>query len=84
MIVSKGKIIDELPLPVFGLMSDKPYKEVEAKISEMLVKARKLNVSEEIDPFTTLSFMALPVIPELRLTDEGLFDVTKMEFVKEQ
>lgn len=82
VIVSEGKVIDELALPLFGLMSDSPYQDIAAKTEEMLVKARQLNVSEDIDPFITLSFMALPVIPTLRLTDEGLFDATTMHFVE--
>ena len=48
----------------------------------MIQKARELGVNEGIDPFTTLSFMALPVIPSLRITDMGMFNVDKWSFEK--
>ena len=47
----------------------------------MDIAYNKLKVSKDIDPFLTLSFLALPVIPEIKLTDKGLFDVQKFEFI---
>ena len=80
-IASKGQVIDTLELPIAGLMSDKPMEVVNEKLKSMLKFAyEELGVSREIDPFMTLSFLALPVIPELKLTDMGLFDVTRFEF----
>lgn len=81
-ICKNGKILKTLSLPIAGLMSDKPYKEVVKDLGEMLKIAREMGVNKKIDPFITLSFMALPVIPEIRITDKGLFDVTKFDFMK--
>ncbi len=81
-VVSKGKVLGKLDLPIAGLMSDKSAEEVSTTLEGMLETAREhLGVNKDLDPFMTLAFMALPVIPELKLTDEGLFDVTAFEFV---
>lgn len=78
---SKGRILGTLSLPIAGLMSDKPLPEINDKLKEMNKTAYYLlKVNSTLDPFMTLSFLALPVIPELKLTDVGLFDVTKFEF----
>lgn len=71
-IASNGKIIGKLPLPVFGLMSDQPCNVVEETLSDMLVKARAMGICKDTDPFITLSFMALTVIPEIRITEKGI------------
>ena len=83
VIASEGKVIDELPLALSGLMSVNSAEEVREKTGEMVQKARDMGVSEGVDPFITLSFMALTVIPELRLTESGMFDVTAMQFIEE-
>ncbi|QEN08864.1 adenine deaminase [Oceanispirochaeta crateris] len=81
-VVANGELVGLLPLPIGGLMSDKPAEEVSASLKDLLNTAvHTLGVNKEVDPFMTLAFMALPVIPELKLTDEGLFDVLKFEFV---
>lgn len=72
-IVAGGKVVGVLPLPISGLMSDRSSDEVTAKVSDMLREAEKLGVSKDVDPFITLSFMALPVIPEVRLTERGIY-----------
>ncbi|MCF6334773.1 MAG: adenine deaminase, partial [Spirochaetales bacterium] len=78
---SKGKILGTLPLPIAGLMSDQPLPEINKKLKEMNKTAYKvLGVNKNLDPFMTLAFLALPVIPELKLTDAGLFDVTEFRF----
>lgn len=69
-----------LPLPVAGLMTDKGVFKVAKEYNEIEAEAKKLG-SKLTDPFMTLSFMALPVIPELKLTDKGLFDVKKFKFI---
>jgi len=80
---SSGKILGTLPLPIAGLMSDKPLYEINAKLKDMNQTAYDvLKVNQNLDPFMTLAFLALPVIPELKLTDVGLFDVTKFNFTK--
>lgn len=71
-IASKGKIIGKLALPAFGLMSMESCETVENTLQEMLKSARQLGVSEATDPFITLSFMALTVIPEIRITERGI------------
>lgn len=80
-ICSRGQVVNTLPLPVAGLLSDKPFEEINGKLKEMLEIAYDLGVNKEIEPFMTLSFVALPVIPEIRLTDRGLFDVKKNSFI---
>jgi len=81
-VVSQGKIMGTLELPIAGLMSDKTSEYVENTVKKMLEEAFKLGINKNIDPFITLSFLALPVIPEIRITDQGLFDVTKFKFIK--
>lgn len=81
-VVNNGEIKGTLELKVAGLMSDKSSEYVMETLNKMLKEARKLGINEKIDPFITLSFIALPVIPEIRITDQGLFDVTKFEFIK--
>jgi adenine deaminase len=82
-IASEGKILSLLKLPIAGIMSDLSAGEIDAKLKEMFPVAReKLKVNPKLDPFMTLSFLALPVIPELKLTDMGLFDVTSFAFTE--
>lgn len=81
-VVSKGKVVGTLELPVAGLMSNSTAEYVENTLNKMLEEAFKLGINDRIDPFITLSFLALPVIPEIRITDQGLFDVTKFKFIK--
>ena len=82
VITSGGKIVDELPLTLGGLMSVEPVEVGQEKTSKMVEKARAMGISKGVDPFTTLSFMALTVIPEIRLTEAGMFDVNKMCFLE--
>ncbi|MCR5289729.1 MAG: adenine deaminase [Treponema sp.] len=82
VIVADAKILAELPLPVAGLMSNRVAEDVKAAHDALLPAARSLGIPEQVEPFVTLSFLALPVIPELRLTDQGLFDVGNWKFVK--
>ncbi|MBU1002468.1 MAG: adenine deaminase [Proteobacteria bacterium] len=77
-----GEIIARLPLPIAGLMSDRPACEVAAQLGLMLQAAHEqLGVESAIQPFMTLSFLSLPVIPELKLTDTGLFDVRSFRHI---
>lgn len=80
-LVRDGAVVGRLPLPVGGLMSAAPTDEFIPALEHLLAQARAMGVAEGIDPFTTLSFVALPVIPEVRLTDLGMFDVTKFAFI---
>lgn len=81
-VVSGGKVMAKLSLPVGGLMSDLSADEVIRAHDAVEEAARALGTNENIDPIMTLAFLSLPVIPEIRLTARGLFDVTKFEFVK--
>jgi len=80
-IISNGKVLATLELPIAGLMSDKPYDYVESKLKQMINIAWNIGVNRQIDPFIVLSFLALPVIPEIRVTDQGLFDVCQFRFI---
>ena len=81
-IAKNGKIVESFAHEVAGLMSNKEAREVSIKISSIVETAYEtLNIHKSLDPFMTLCFMSLPVIPEYKITDMGLFDVTKFEFV---
>ncbi|MBQ3106498.1 MAG: adenine deaminase [Eggerthellaceae bacterium] len=74
-VVQDGQVIASVVLPVAGLMSDEPLEVVNAKLEAAKQAAFALGVGEGVDPFMTLSFMSLPVIPALRITTRGVFDV---------
>lgn len=81
-MVSSGKVLAEVPLPIGGLMTDKPAHELAESLRRMLALADShYHIWEGADAFMTLSFMALPVIPALKITARGLFDVEKFAFV---
>ena len=72
-LVENGQVFDTLPLPIMGLMSDAGYEKVNEKLARMIPKAHEMGIPEGFDPFITLSFMALPVIPEIRITPRGVY-----------
>jgi len=76
--VDKGEVLGELPLPVAGLMTSEPIETVSERLEALKQTARSMGCAVE-DPFMQLSFLALPVIPELKLTDRGLFDVVQFK-----
>lgn len=76
-LVCNGEIYGTLPLPVMGLMSDAGYEKVNEALAVMIPKAHEMGVKEGFDPFITLSFMALPVIPEIRITPRGIYLVNE-------
>ncbi len=78
--VVDDKVLASLALPIAGLMSDRPFEEVEANLTALISAAHDLGCGLH-DPFMALSFLALPVIPALKLTDRGLVDVTQFKFV---
>lgn len=80
-IVDNGKVVQSLPLPIAGLMSDKSLEELDVELERLTEIADQLGVNKDVDPFMTLAFLALPVIPEIKLTDMGLFDVTRFDFM---
>lgn len=82
VIVSGGEVLGSLSLAIGGLMSDRNLDYVIDKVDELTSVAReKLGVRKDYDPFITLSFMALPVIPDIKLTDMGLFYVPDFDFI---
>lgn len=81
VISSNEKILESLPLEIGGLMTSIDEFELSKKLNKLHIIASSLGVNKNIDPFITMSFLALPVIPEIRVTDKGLFDVNKFEFI---
>lgn len=80
-IVQNGEVFDTLELPIMGLISDKSYTYVNRKLKRMITQSHRMGVPKEMDPFITLSFMALPVVPELRCTPRGVYSVTEGKFL---
>ena len=78
--VCDGKVLATLPLPVAGLMSDQPVETIRQQMDQMITAAGNLGATLA-DPFMTMGFLALPVIPDLKLTDKGLVGVTRFEIV---
>jgi adenine deaminase len=82
VLVRDGAILEEMPLPLGGLMSDQSGEWVDRKLRTLQQKAvDDLGVSEKIEPLMTLCFMSLPVIPRLKITDRGLFDTAAFKFI---
>ena len=80
-IAVDGRVLASLALPIGGLMSELPVCELAEQIDDMKEKARKLGVDDGIDPFMTLAFLSLPVIPEIKLTTYGLVDVRQQKVI---
>lgn len=82
VMVSGGRVLAELPLPIGGLMSDEPAESVANRLRELLKLAHEhYHIWEGADAFMTLSFLALPVIPHFKITARGLFDMGTFSFV---
>lgn len=80
-VVENGEVFDTLELPIMGLISDRSYSYVSKKVRRMTAKAHKMGVPKDMEPFITLSFMALPVIPEIRCTPRGIFSVSEWKML---
>lgn len=80
-IVEHGEVYDTLELPIMGLISDKSHSYVSKKVRRMTAKAHKMGVPKDMEPFVTLSFMGLPVIPEIRCIPRGIFSVTEWKLL---
>lgn len=80
VVVKNGKVLSKLALPIAGLISDKDFNYVKNKCIELNNAARSIGCTLE-DPFMTMGFLSLPVIPELKITDKGVFDTNKCAFV---
>jgi adenine deaminase len=82
VLVKDGNVLEEMPLPLGGIMSDQNGEWVDEKIRSLHKKAvDELGVSKNVEPLMTLCFMSLTVIPELKLTDRGLFEAASFSFV---
>lgn len=80
VVVENGKVLAELALPVAGLMSLGSFEDVRASLETLRHAAKSLGVTLH-EPFLQLAFLALPVIPMLKITDRGMVDVTKFEII---
>jgi adenine deaminase len=78
--VADGQVLASLSLPIAGLLSDEPLEAVVSRLGKLEQQARELGARLP-SPFATLSFLALPVIPEIKLTDLGLVDVTEFRLI---
>jgi adenine deaminase len=81
-VARDGKVIAELPLPVAGLMSLKSFEAVHEALIPLRAAAKGLGVTLA-EPFLQVAFLPLPVIPHLKITDMGLVDVDRFEFVRD-
>jgi adenine deaminase len=81
VVVNQGEVTASLELSIAGLMSDLPYEEVYGKLNEINLALKKIGANDHLNPFLTLSFLSLPVIPELKLTDQGLFQVSAFKHI---
>lgn len=82
ILIKNQKIINHMPMVVGGIMSDQTGEWVNDKLTEIHQDAHdQLGISNEVEPVMTLCFMSLAVIPEIKITDRGLFDVTKFSFI---
>ncbi len=81
VVANDNQVIAELQMPIAGLMSDLQPDQVKDRLKDIHEKCHKVLGIQEDEPIVKLSFMALPVIPEIKMTPKGLFDVTRFEFV---
>ena len=82
VLVNGGEVIASIALPIAGLMSDLTGEELRDKLNDLHAKAHAaLGIHPQVEPVMTLTFMSLPVIPELKLTARGLFDYAAFDFI---
>ena len=82
VVTKNGKVKGDLPLPVMGLMTDDSFENANTALIKMIKDVHDMGVDSQIDPFFTLSFLALPVIPEVRITARGLYNILDGRFIK--
>jgi adenine deaminase len=80
-VCSNGSTLASMKLDIAGLMSLKSAQEVTREHDALYTAAKTLGITDKIDPFLSLAFLPLPVIPEIRITDSGLFDVSEFKFI---
>ena len=81
VVVNEGRLLASLPLPVAGLMTQVPLDEAVQSLFELHEALHSIHPTLDFHLFLTLSFLSLPVIPSLKLTDTGLFDVTTFQHI---
>ena len=82
-VVQDGQVLGSMPLPIGGLMTPEPVEKADQTLERLKKLARELGIPETIDPFMTLAFVSLPVIPSLRLNTLGLIDVQQQKIVSQ-
>ena len=80
-VVAGKEVLASLSLPVAGLMSEEPYRVVHQALNKLNGTLEVIGAPNTFNPFLTLSFLTLPVIPELKLTDKGLFQFTSFSHI---
>ena len=80
-VVLNGQVIGKLALPIAGLMGTVSMEQIDARLEELKKNLRVMGIPDDIDPFMTLAFVSLPVIPELRLNTYGLIDVNQQKVI---
>lgn len=80
-VTQNGEVLSSMPLEIAGLMSAKPYQEAEKDLDLVNTAYQKISTNRVFDPFITLSFLTLPVIPSIKLTDQGLYDFNQQKFI---
>lgn len=80
-VVKDGKLVAFMPLEIAGIMSDKSAEETLKAHDEIMKSVKEIASNDDIDPFMMLSFLSLLVIPNVKISDKGLFDVNKFEFI---
>jgi adenine deaminase len=81
VVVKNQKLLASLPLEIAGLMSNRPYEDINNNLNALHHALHELNAPTHFNPFLTLTFLCLPVIPAIKLTDKGLFDVTQFQHI---
>ena len=80
IVVNNGEVVSKLPLPIAGLMSDQPFETVLKQCHDLKEGVKKIGCNLE-DPFMTMAFLSLSVIPDIKITDKGVFDVNEFKFI---
>ena len=81
IVVENGKILSSIKLEIAGLMTNRSYEEIELELKNLHNSIKIVAPKIDFNPFLTLSFLSLPVIPSIKITDKGLFDVTNFKFI---
>ncbi|MBD7911665.1 adenine deaminase [Clostridium cibarium] len=81
VIVSNGKVLSSVQLEIAGLITARPFNELLDDLTSLYISLKEVSPNIDFNPFLTLSFLSLPVIPDIKITDKGLFNVLNFEFI---